>query len=39
MTDAEASAERLVPGRILPGDRPIVANAGRRTATVRVHNT
>ena len=31
--------ERIVPGELLLAEAPIVANAGRRTATVRVKNT
>ena len=29
----------MIPGEIIPAAEPIVANAGRRTATVRVRNT
>jgi urease subunit gamma/beta len=31
--------ERVLPGQIIPGTGPIVANRGRRTVTVRVQNT
>ncbi len=31
--------ERIIPGELILADAPIVANAGRRTATVRVTNT
>ena len=36
MTD---QPERMIPGEVATGSEPIVANAGRRTAAVRVHNT
>ena len=29
----------MIPGEIIHGDAPIVANSGRRTATLRVRNT
>ena len=29
----------MIPGEIVPGDGPIVANAGRRTTTLRIRNT
>ena len=31
--------ERIIPGELILAEAPIVANAGRRTATVRVKNT
>ena len=34
-----ANPESLVPGQVIIGPEPIVANAGRRTATLRVRNT
>jgi urease beta subunit len=39
MSHRPASAERLVPGEIVTGAAPVVANAGRRTVTLRVRNT
>jgi urease beta subunit len=39
VSDPLASTERLVPGEIVPGAAPIVANAGRRAVTLRVRNT
>jgi urease beta subunit len=29
----------MIPGEVITGTEPIVANVGRRTARVRVHNT
>ena len=33
------AGERMIPGELILADAPIVANAGRRAATVRVQNT
>jgi urease subunit gamma/beta len=33
------AAPPVIPGQVLPGEGAILANAGRRTATVRVLNT
>jgi urease subunit beta len=39
VSDPRASTERLIPGEIVTGTAPVVANAGRRTVTLRVRNT
>ena len=39
MGDRHPGESKLVPGEIVVASQPIVANAGRRTVTLRVRNT